>query len=109
MGIQGITRLTYYRKNEAYGFSRNTSNLLNDFLRDCQQCVKLQNHYCDWIALNHGVPQSFVLCPLVFILYVNDFKNQINRYMNLVHFADDTIILLTEIQSMLEILEKNCP
>ena len=26
--------------------------------------------------------------------------------MNLVHFADDTIILLTEIQSMLEILEK---
>ena len=51
------------------------------FFRDHQQCVKLRNHFSDWITLNHGVPQGTVLRTLVFIFHINDFKNQINRNM----------------------------
>ena len=72
------------------GFPKNASNL-NDFVRDRQQCLKLQNFYSDWITLNHGVPQGTVFGPLVFIICVNDFKNQVNRNMNLGQFADDKV------------------
>ena len=81
-------------------------------MRDHQQFVKLQNHYSDWITLNHGVRQGTVLEPIILILYVNDFKNQINRNMNLVQFSDDTSILcrghsIKDLRtSMLETLKK---
>ena len=43
-------------------------------------------------AINCGVPQGFVLGPLLFLLYINDL-NQARKFCKVHHFADDTNLL----------------
>ena len=43
-------------------------------------------------TISCGVPQGFVLGPLLFLLYINDL-NQAIKFCKLHHFADDTNLL----------------
>ena len=57
---------------------------------------RISQLYVDWTIINHGVPQGTVLEPLVFILYVNEFGEEIGKSSNVLQFADDTAILCHE-------------
>ena len=46
------------------------------------------------IPVNCGVPQGFVLGPLLFLIYINDLHKAI-RYCKVHHFADDTNLFNT--------------
>ena len=43
--------------------------------------------------ITHGVPQGFILGPLLFILYLNDFSRASNLLFS-IHYADDTNIFI---------------
>ena len=47
----------------------------------------------DWKLLKAGVPQGFVLNPLLFLIYINDLTDNISSDMRL--FADDSGVDIT--------------
>ena len=81
----------FIQKIEKYGFGENARVLHNR-----KQCVRNGIDESDWTNINHGVPQGTVLGPLGFILYVNDFGDEIGKSSNVLQFADDTAILCHE-------------
>ena len=59
------------------------------------QKVVLQNTSSDWIDLYQGVPQGTIRGPLQLNLYVNTMQNAIQKPCELVHYADDTFIFVS--------------
>jgi len=51
------------------------------------------NKASNWAKVRHGVPQSSILGPLLFLLYVNNLPKIINKTSAPIIFADDTSIL----------------
>ena len=83
----------FMNKIKRYGIGENARFLLNSFLCDRKQFVKIGIAKSDWVVINHGVPQGTVLGPLIFILYVNDFSEAVSANCDVLQFADDTAIL----------------
>ena len=69
---------------------------MNSFLLNRKQHFRNGIVESDWTIINHGFPQGTVLGPLVFILYVTDFDEEIGKISNVIQFADDTGVLCYE-------------
>ena len=63
-------------------------NKLNDFLTNRKQRIVLNDQCSSWVDIRVGVPQSSILGPLLFLIYVNDLPNGLKSEFKL--FADDT-------------------
>ena len=60
------------------------------WLTCCSQCVALDSESSSFVPVLSGVPQSTVLSPLMFLLYINDIAKGINSPLRL--FADDFLL-----------------
>ena len=76
------------------GFSVKLFMFVESYLYNRIQHVMINASYSDYANIETGVPQSSVLGPLLFLVYINDLEKNIKSNVNF--FADDTVILSCE-------------
>ena len=59
-------------KLEAYGFSENSLNYIQSYLRNRLQRTNVNNNFSLWKDIFSGVPQGSILGPLMFNICIND-------------------------------------
>ena len=59
-------------KLNAYGFSNDALNLINDFLTGRKQRTKINESFSTCQEIIYGVPQGSILGPSLFNVYIND-------------------------------------
>jgi hypothetical protein len=87
-------------KLEFYGIRDAAGSLISSYLSPRYQRTAILdkiNHiyFSTWKLIKHGVPQSSILGPLFFILYINNLSMALSDNAKLVLYADDTSIIIT--------------
>ena len=77
-----------------YGIRGIGNKWFKSYLSNRSQHTYIQGYESEIKAINHGVPQGSILCPLLFLIYINDLHNAIKNSI-VYHFADDTNLLNT--------------
>ena len=75
-----------------YSIKGTAYNLLQSYLSNRSQYVSIVNINSNLRNVKIGVPQSSVLGPLLFLIYINDLQNCMISTPRL--FADDTAVLI---------------
>ena len=78
---------------------------MQSYLTDRQQCVKMSDKngkvfYSSHCDVERGVPQGSLLGPFLFILYINNLPNVVDRPVFL--YADDTSVICHEDEDLQE-------
>ena len=75
-------------KLQTLGVSGQLLEWIRCFLTIRSQQVIVNGHYSEWLPVVSGVPQSSILGPLLFILYIDDVRHSVNHSCIKI-FADD--------------------
>ena len=88
-----------FNKLKYYGFRGTSNRLIVSYLKDRMLSTRIDNELSERNIINVGVPQGSILGPLLFILYINDIHmalHNLNINFNLILFADDTSVSISE-------------
>ena len=78
-------------KLKCYGLSDEALKLMESYLKNRKQRVKISGTYSKWENVHCGVPQGSILGPLLFNIFINDLFYVIDK-CTLYNYADDNTI-----------------
>ena len=78
-----ITKLKWYE------IDSNIIKLVESFLTNRLQRVRLEDFFSDWVTVLSGIPQGTILGPLLFLIYSNDLVDVCYEEADLFVYADD--------------------
>ena len=87
-----VSHLKLKEKLHRYGICGKTNNWISAFLANRSQAVVVEGEASQVASVDSGVPQGSVLCPSLFLFYINDIPENIQSTVRL--FADDTIVYI---------------
>ena len=73
---------------KSHGMGSSIINLIEQWLTDMRQKVVVDGEVSSWKSVLSGVPQGYVLGPILFLVYINDLEEGITG--KILKFADDT-------------------
>ena len=76
-------------KLDAYSFDKNALKLVNSYLSNRKQRVKINNKYSSWSEILFGAPQGAILGPLLFNIFICDMFNFLEDY-DIANYAGDS-------------------
>ena len=82
-------------KLDAYGFEKQTTNLLYSYLTKRKQGVKIKDTISDFLDILSGVPQGSILGPILFNIFISDMF-LFTKSTNPNNFADDNTLSASE-------------
>jgi len=78
-------------KLKQMGFEGMVLEWIESYLSGRQIRVVLNSQCFEWRSINAGVPQGSILCPIMFLVYINDIVNEVSSSIYI--FADDTSLM----------------
>ncbi|CAB4036522.1 Hypothetical predicted protein, partial [Paramuricea clavata] len=81
-------------KLDLYGLQKPSLNLLGSYLANRTQMCSVNGALSGTKLVTCGIPQSSILGPLLFLIYINDLPNSL-EYASTRMFADDTTLTVS--------------
>ena len=78
-------------KLKLYAVENKLLNLIQNYLTNRHQRVLLNGKTLKWTNILARAPKGSVLCPLLFLIYINDLPNGLKSICKI--FADDTSLM----------------
>ena len=93
-------------KLHAYGFYKASLDIISDYLSNRWQKTKISDNFNSWAELVQGVPQDFVLGPLLLNIYIDDLFC-LTEFTGVCNFADNTTFFAcdSDLEHVMERLE----
>ena len=81
-----------YKMRKTLNLPCRISRLISSFITDRSLTVSYEGCLSHSVFLNAGTPQGSPLSPLLYIIYVNDYPEEIQEICSVSQFADDTAL-----------------
>ena len=87
-------------KIHTYGFNKNLLKFIYSYLKERNQRVKMNSEVSTWDEILSGVPQGFVLGPLLFNIFINYLFLFVD-YSDICNYANDNSLSVLSASTIL--------